>query len=260
MFIIKTILNLIKSMKKIICSLVLLVSILSYSQKPPSQEAINDVVNRASAYFRIEQNDKFRYAVNRYFTTYNKAGAAAVMSNLKKELKGREDILIFFNRATANHETLLGTLTALNVKPKNAKEIADYFFSKPVQQEVQAIDTAAVEKPAEELSVEEVLKPIEWLPPSAKFFDGSKTFCDSSGKSYYTVTIMKSNILLIKYSGQPSKESKSIAAVKTKAVINGDHIVSSRNHPTNYKFENNILYEKAEEPNGWNKFVECPIK
>jgi hypothetical protein len=222
-----------------------------------SQGAINDFVNRASLYFRIEQNEKFRVAVNRYLTTYSRSGVSGIMGSLKNDLKGRQDILILINRASANRQTLVSTLTAMNVQPKYVEEIADYIFpNKEIDKPAIAImDSLTVE----EVSVkEEPLKPIDWIAPSKKFFDGIKTFCDSLGKSYYTVTIMRSNILLIKYPGQPSNENKSTAIAKTKAIINGEHIVTSRNYPTNFKYENDMLFEKDPDADGWIKYVPCP--
>lgn len=255
-------------MRKIIFCLVLFISTVSYSQKRPSQAAINDVVNRASIFFGIEQDERFRTVLNKYLTTYNRSGPSTVMANLRTDLKNRPDILNLINRASANRESLLRTLTAMNVNPKNVQEIADYLFPRPVASQGAVTekpvvpDASVLEQPAApELSVKEMSKPIEWIPPAKKFFDGVKTFCDSSGKWYYRVTIMKSNILLIKYPvTQNTNEDKGTPVQTTKAVINGENIVSPRNHPAGYKYENNVLFEKSDENEGWNKYVECTSK
>ena len=101
---------------------------LSYSQKPLSQQSINELVTKTTTFLGIENNDKARSALNRYFATYNRAGASAAMASLRNDLKGREDLLRILNRATSSKEMLSATLTAMNVNPQNVPEITDYFF------------------------------------------------------------------------------------------------------------------------------------
>ena len=257
-------------MRKIIFYLLLFICSSSYSQKRISQEAINDVANKALAQYKGPHPEKARAAMNRYISTFSSSGAAAALSGLRVELKDRPDVINLINRATGSREALLQSLLSIGVKPKNAQEVADYLYPRPVSRQPQqslALDKSVFEEkaeeqvPAEQVSVNELLKPIEWIPPSKKYFDGSKTFCDSSGKWYYTVTIMKSNILIIKYPGEKNLiMEQGTAVMKTRAVINGEEIVSARNHPSNYKYENNLFYEKTEEVHGWNKYAECVSK
>ena len=254
-------------MRKIIFYLLLFICSYSFSQKPISQAAINDVTSKALAQYTGPNPEKARAAVNRYVAIFSKSGPAAAMASVRTELKDRPDIIALLNRATANREALLRSLLSINVNPKNAQEVADFIYPKQGSQQPLAQNKPVVEEQAaeeiqdEQVSVKELLKPIDWVPPSKKFFDGAKTFCDSSGKWYYTVTIMKSNILLIKYPGEKnSTVDQGTAVIKTRAVINGEEIVSSRNHPSNYKYENNLLYEKTEEKQGWNKYAECGSK
>lgn len=248
-------------MRAIIFYLLLLTYASSYSQKRLSQEAVNDVTTKVSSRFKFQPNHNIRSLVEKYLTSYNRSGPSAVIANLQTDFKGREDLLNLLNRATANRESLLRALLSINVEAKHAQEIADYLFPNLNPKKISA-ETSVAENPVtEELSVKELLKPIIWIPPSKKFFDGAKTFCDSSGKWHYTVTIMKSNVLLIKYPGRQSTNAdQGTPVIKTKAVINGEEIVSARNYPSAYKYENNILYEKSEEENGWNKYVECASK
>jgi len=244
-------------MRVVFLSLVLSINIISFSQKSLSQEAINDFANKALLKYRLDQNNSFKPLIDKYLTTYSRSGAAAVMANLRTDFQGREEVLRLINKVSGNRESLLSVLYSMNLKPKNAQEIADYLYPKPASKGASAIEGPAVE----EASVEDIRTPIVWLSPSKKFFDGTKIFCDSLGKWYYRVTIIKSNVLLVQYPGKNNiREDKGTPVAKNKAVINGDSIVSARNHPTNYKYENNILYEKAEQGNGWNKYIECAEK
>ena len=254
-------------MRKIIFYLLLFICSSSYSQKPISQQAINDLANKAFAQYKGPHPEKARAAMNKYISIFARSGAAAAISSARMELKDRPDVINMLNRATSSREALLRSLLSINVQPKNAQEIADYLYPRPVSQKPVAVEKVVAEEnvdavpPEEQVSVKELLQPITWVPPSQKYFDGAKTFCDSSGKWYYTVTIMKSNILLIKYPGEKNTTvEKGTAVIKTRAVINGEEIVSARNHPSNYKYENNLLYEKTEETQGWNKYVECVSK
>lgn len=243
-------------MKKIIIYLFLLVSTTSYSQKQLSQQATNELVNKASSFLGFQQNDKVRSAFNKYIATYNRAGASAAMAALRNDLKGRDDLLNIMNRATSSRGSLLATLTAMDVNPKNVEEIADYFFPKEATQKAIVKDTAIPAVPPVKETAP--LTPIVWQPPSAKFFDGRKAFCDSSGKSYYTAIIIKGKILLMKYEGNPAiKDFQRTPVLKIQAALSGENIVSEDGQPSNYKYESNILYEKSPDSNQWSKYVEC---
>ena len=99
-------------------------------------------------------------------------------------------------------------------------------------------------------------EPATLQPPSKKFFDGRKTFCDSLGTSYYSVIIIKGNILLNKYSGKPN-DKMSAPLTKSKAILSGENILSPETHVVNFRYENNTLYEKADEFGRWIRYVEC---
>ncbi len=238
-------------MKTIFICLSLFIFSAAYSQKEISQQAVNELVNKASMFLGVENNDKVRSALNRYIATYNRAGASTAMANLAKDLEGRKDLLMFMNRATQNRESLLETLTAMNVSTKNAQELTDYFFPKQGPPRIPVQDTTAVREDSVKPS-----EPFVKKPPSKKFFDGRKTFCDSSGTSFYRVVIIKDDVLLTKYRGKP-KDDFSTAMSKGKALLNGEDIVSAETHLINFRYENNIFYEK-DELEKWVKYVECP--
>ena len=153
---------------------------LSYSQKPLSQQSINELVTKTTTFLGIENNDKARSALNRYFATYNRAGASAAMASLRNDLKGREDLLRILNRATSSKEMLSATLTAMNVNPQNVPEITDYFFPGQLAQRpvtnVPAVQDSSIAK-KQLPTVSPVSQPVVWTTPSKKFFDGRKAFC-----------------------------------------------------------------------------------
>ena len=248
-------------MKSAIFSLLLVISIPLFAQKQLSQQASTELINKASSFLGVSNNEKVRSAFNRYISTYNRAGASAAMANLRKELKGRDDLLAIMNRATSSRGSMLATLTAMDVNPKNVEEIADYFFPgqaarKPVIQ--QTTDTASAAVPQQLPPVKEVSEPIVWLEPSKKFFDGRKTFCDATGKFYYTVIIIRSNVLLTKYEGNPAvKDPQRVPVQKVQLSLNGEHIVAPDGQPSNYKYENNEFHEKLDGSEEWVKYVEC---
>ena len=248
------------NMTKLFISLSLLICVSSFGQRQLSPQAINELVNKASSFLGFQQNDKVRSAFNKYLTTYNRAGAATAMANLRSDLKGRDDLILIMNRATGSREMLMATLTAMNVNAKLVPEISDYFFPKAVVQKPTSPLSDTVSVP-EQPPIKEAVQPFTWEEPSKKFFDGRKNFCDSTGKWYYTVTIIRSDVLLTKYEGQPSKAANQLAPViKIKAALSGEHIVSSEGYPTNYKYENNMFYEKSENGIRWNRYVECVEK
>ncbi|HET9277105.1 MAG TPA: hypothetical protein VFN95_02945 [Flavitalea sp.] len=238
-------------MKTIFICVSLLIFSTVYSQKEISQQALNELVNKASLFLGLENNDKVKSALNRYVATYKKAGASTAMANLAKDLEGRKDLLMFMNRATQDRESLFETLTAMNISTKSAQELADYFFPKNGPPRIPVRDTGAAH--ADSVKAPE---PFVKKPPSKKFFDGRKTFCDSSGTLFYRVVIIKDNVLLTKYRGKP-KDDLSIAMSKGKALLNGEDIVSDETHLINFRYENNIFYEK-DESERWIKYVECP--
>lgn len=230
-------------MRNIIICLSLLICTSSYSQKQLSRQATNELVNKASSFLGFQNNEKVRVALNKYITTYNSGGGYTAMANLRNDLKGRDDLLNILNRATGNRESLLMTLTAMNVNSRNVPEIVDYFFPPRVPKEATDKRVTLKDSPVRKGPlIQEVRTPIVWLPVSKKFFDGRRTFCDTARKWYYTVTIIRNNIILIKYPGQPS--IKSAALLTEKALINGDHIVSAENLPANYKYEDNIFLKR----------------
>ena len=238
-------------MKTIFICLSLLIFSSAYSQKEISQQALNELVNKASLFLGLENNEKVKSALNRYVATYRKSGASTAMASLAKDLEGRKDLLMFMNRATQDRESLLETLTAMNVSTKSAQELADYFFPKQGPPRIPGKDTVAV--PEDPVKASE---PFVRKPPSKKFFDGRKTFCDSTGTLFYRVVIIKDNVLLTKYRGKP-KDDLSIAMSKSKAILNGEDIVSDETHLINFRYENNIFYEK-DELEKWVKYLECP--
>ncbi len=235
----------------------LLICTTSYSQKQLSQQAAAELVNKASAFLGVGNNEKVRLAFNRYIATYNRSGASSAMATLRKELKGRDDLLAIMNRATSSRGSMLATLAAMEVNPKNVEEIADYFFPQQATRKTIVTDTVAV--PVEsQPPVQEVTEPVVWQEPSKKFFEGRKTFCDSTGKWYYTTIIIRNNILLMKYEGNPAvRDPQRTPVFKTQAALNGENIVLPGGQPSNYKYENNTFYEKSENSDQWNKYVEC---
>lgn len=239
-------------MKRILLVLALFSCTLAYSQRELSQQAMNEMVNKASQFLGLESNSRIKAALNKYLTTYSRLGDAAAMSALKNDLQGRKDLLMFMERAVSDRESLIETLAAVQVSTKSTQEIADYFFPKkgapklPVQDRKPLPAETTATKPAE---------PFVMQPPSKKFFEGRKTFCDSAGTSYYTVIIIKSSVLLTKYQGKP-KDKMSNSVSKTKALLSGDDIVLAENHQVNFRYEGNVLYEKDDLQN-WSKFVEC---
>jgi hypothetical protein len=242
-------------MKKIIYLLLLLICTSAYSQKQLSQGAINELAGKASAFLGVEQNPKVRAAVNRYIATYSRSGPSAAMAGLRNELQNRQDVLILMDRATRDRESLVMTLKAINVNPRYVPEIADYFF--PPQLVAQKSATKET-SPAKEPPIKQSTEPIVWEPPSKKFFDGRKSFCDSSGKWYFSVVIIKNNILLLKYPGNPKIKDPTVTSIeKFQGVISGENIVTEYNQPSNYKYENNIFYERSDESDRWHKYVEC---
>lgn len=239
-------------MKTALLCIAIFGSTLAYSQRELSQQAMSEMVNKASQFLGLDNNSNVKAALNKYLTTYSRLGGPAAMAALKSDLQGRKDLMMFMERAVADRESLLTTLTAVQVSQKSSQEIADYLFPKnavarPPVQEVKPLpaETTAT-KPAE---------PLVLQPPSKKFFDGRKTFCDSSGTSYYTVIIIKNSVLLTKYQGKP-KDKMSSPLSKTKALLSGDNIVLAENHQVNYRYEGNALYEK-DDLERWSKYVEC---
>jgi hypothetical protein len=241
-------------MKKIVIYLLLLTCTSAYSQQL-SQGAINELSNKAAAFLGVEQSPKVRAAVNRYIATYSSAGPAAAMAGLKSELKSRPDLLMLLDRGTRDRESLVMTCNAINVNPRYIPEIADYFFPRHVvAQKPTTKETTPVAKQA---PVKENTEPIVWLPPSKKFVDGRKTFCDSSGTWHYAMIVIRTNVLFLKYPGRPGKDNISAPTLRFQASINGENIVTTDNDPTDYKYENNILYERDLGSDRWTKYVEC---
>ena len=238
-------------MKKIFIYILLLASTVSYSQKKLSQQSINELVNKVSLFLGVERNEKVRVALNRYIATFNREGAAKAIAVLSRDLEGRKDLLMVMNRATENRESLLETLNAMNVSKQSSQELTDYFFPKNGPPLIPVADTTAVHQ--DSITAPE---PLVKKPPSKKFFDGRKTFCDSSGTTFYRVVIIKDNLLLTKYRGTP-KDNMSTVLTKGKAIVNGEDIVSAETHLINFKYEGNIFYEK-DTSEQWIKYVECP--
>lgn len=243
--------------RSIIFAVLLFVGSAAFSQKPLSQQAINELVNKSTSFLGLQGNEKARAALNRYFATYNRAGAAAAMASLKNDLKGRDDLIMIMNRATSSREMLSATLTAMSVNPQYVSEVTEYFFpthtaQKPVTTKVH--DTGTVPpKPA----VKEEVKPVVWVAPSKKFFDGRKAFCDSTGTSYYTVVIIKDKVLVSKYTGKPTDQGNKGTPDSYRAVLNGEEIVQSDGSPTNYRYENNFFLERAPYSEKWTRYTEC---
>src|SRR5688500_13114982 len=102
-------------MKRVIIYVFLVISIPSFSQRPLSQQASTELINKASSFLGVSSNEKVRSAFNRYITTYSRAGASAAMANLRKELKGRDDLLAIMNRATSSRGSMMATLAAMDV-------------------------------------------------------------------------------------------------------------------------------------------------
>lgn len=168
-----------------------------------------------------------------------------VMENLKTDQKGREEVFKLIKRISGDREGIFNALYAMGLKANNANEIATYIYQRYSSQE-----------PTVKAKPKEIL----WSPPAKKFFEGTKTFCDSLDYYYYTLTIIENSVLLVQYAGRHNmRVEKDQPFFKTRARINGDHIVSEGNYPSNYRYENNILYEKkeAEEGEEWTKYTEC---
>ena len=238
-------------MKTFFVSILLLACAASYAQKQISQQAINELVNKVSLFLGVENNEKVKVALNKYIVTYNKEGASKAMANLSRDLEGRKDLMMVMNRATADRESFLQTLDAMNVSKKSSMELTDYLFPKDGPPKIPVTGTAVVrEEPAK--TTEAFVR----KPPSKKFFDGRKAFCDSSGTSFYRVVIIKDNVVLTKYRGKP-KDDMSAVISKGKALLNGEDIVSEETHAINFKYENNIFYEKDLSEH-WIKYIECP--
>ena len=100
----------------------------AYSQRELSQQAMNEMVSKASQFLGLESNTQIKAALNKYLTTYSRLGAPAAMAALKNDLNGRKDLLMFMERAVSNRESLMTTLTAVQVSAKSSQEIADYIF------------------------------------------------------------------------------------------------------------------------------------
>ncbi len=179
------------------------------------------------------------------------------MASLRKDLKGRDDLLAIMNRATSSRGSMLATLAAMDVNPKNVEEIADYFFPQQVARKTAVKDSISV--PAEpQAPAQEVTGPVVWQEPSKKFFEGRKTFCDSSGKWYYTAIIIRNSILLMKYEGNPAvRDLQRIPVLKIQAALNGENIVEPAGQPSNYRYENNTFFEKSDTSDQWIRYVEC---
>ena len=105
--------------------------------------------------------------------------------------------------------------------------------------------------------VKENTEHILWLPPSKMYFYGRKTFCDSSGTWLYALIVIRTIVLFLKYPGRPGKDNLSAPTLRFQASINGENIVTTDNDPTDYKYENNILYERDLGSDRWTKYVEC---
>lgn len=239
-------------MKKVFVYIFLLASTSTFSQRQLSQQSINELVNKVSLFLGVERNERVRLALNKYIATFNKEGASRAMANLSRDLEGRKDLMMIMNRATENRESLLETLNAMNVSSQSSQELADYFFPKNGPPRIPVADTVGLR-----LDSIKAPEPFVRKPPSKKFFDGRKTFCDSSGTSFYRVVIIKDNILLTKYRGTP-KDNMSAVMTKGKAFINGEDIVSVETHLINFKYENNIFYEKDSATEQWLRYTECP--
>lgn len=232
--------------------ILLLFSASAYSQRELSRQAIDELVSKASGFLGLDGNKDVKTALDKYLTTYSRIGTANAMSNFKKDINNRRDLLLFMERATSNRESLAQMLAAVDATPKSSQEIMDYFFPTIGAPPTVVADTSkktvdTVAKPSE---------PVVLQPPSKKFFEGRKTFCDSLGTSYYSVIIMKGNVFLNKYSGKPN-DKMSAPLTKSKAVLSGEDILSSETHIVNFRYENNSLYEKADQLGGWVRYIDC---
>ena len=238
-------------MKTVFVSLLLIASTAAFSQKQPSQQAITELVNKVSLFLGVEKNERVKVALNKYIATYNKEGASKAMANLSRDLEGRKDLMMVMNRATADRESFLETLDAMDVSDKSSLELAEYLFPKDGPPRIPVPDTTVVrEEPVT------AAEPFVKKPPSKKFFDGRKTFCDSSRTSFYRVVIIKDDVLLTKYRGTP-KDNMSAVVSRGKAFLNGEDMVSAETRLIDFKYENNIFYEK-DLSEKWVKYLECP--
>ena len=239
-------------MKKLLIYLVLLTSTAAYSQRELSRQAINEMVNKASGFLGLEGNTQVKIALDKYLATYSRVGKAAALETFRKDINNRKDLLLFMDRALANPESLRQMLVVVNATPKTAGEVIEYFFPKNAAQKPSAQPPTTVTPPVASKAPE----PLKPVPASKKFFEGRKTFCDSAGTSHYIMVIIQGNVLLTKYPGKP-KDQMNMPIAKNKAVINGEDILSSETHVINFRYENNMLYEKADELGTWVKYLEC---
>jgi hypothetical protein len=238
-------------MKTVFVSLLLIASTAASSQKQPSPQAITELVNKVSLFLGVEKNERVRVALNKYIAAYNKEGASKAMANLSRDLEGRKDLMMVMTRATADRESFMETLNAMDVSDKSSLELTEYLFPKDGPPKIPIADTNVVrEEPVK------AAEPFVKKPPSKKFFDGRKTFCDSSGTSFYRVVIIKDDVLLTKYRGTPKNDMSAVVS-KGKAFLNGEDMVSAETRLIDFKYENNIFYEK-DLSEQWVKYVECP--
>ena len=243
-----------KMVQRFLFSVMLLICTSAYSQRELSRQAIDELVTKTSGFLGLESNKELKTALDKYLTTYSRLGTSAAMANFKKDINNRRDLLLFMERATSNRESLGQMLTAINATPKTSQEMLEYFFPKNVvARPAVKPDTSRVLRESTNVKPPE---PATLQPPSKKFFDGRKTFCDSLGTSYYSVIIIKGNILLNKYSGKPN-DKMSAPLTKSKAILSGENILSPETHVVNFRYENNTLYEKADEFGRWIRYVEC---
>ncbi len=100
-----------------------------------------------------------------------------------------------------------------------------------------------------------------WLKKDARWFTGTKRFCDGLGEWYYKVTINGNGITLLQYADRKNKLHKDkINPVETiQGIIEANKIITkdAPEYKTNrFKFENGVLYEVNNEGD-YNSYQEC---
>lgn len=100
-----------------------------------------------------------------------------------------------------------------------------------------------------------------WLKKDARWFTGTKRFCDGLGEWYYKMTISGSEITLQQYADRKNKLHKDkINPVETiQGIIEANKIITkdAPEYKTNrFKFENGVLYEVNNEGD-YNSYQEC---
>jgi hypothetical protein len=226
--------------KTLLFLLIILIAINAHAQQYIlKKRTINDFAAVCWYNYRFG-NAMFITTMNTYLG-YPQSKVALIMENLDTDSKDREEVFKLFYRIANNYESLFNYLYGLNLEAGEAKEITNYIMIKygpPAIEETQPVK-------------------IVWKAKSNKFFEGTKTFCDSANYWKYIFTIKGSNVTLELYPGinNVKYEEKSMRVSVNKLFINGDKIVDITNTQSAFKYENGKLYELNNEET-WNEYDE----